>query len=138
MTAAASETYAEIAPFTAISKNLHYRVPGELLHNVQPGVRVLVPLGRRETVGLVLALQGTPPTLEGSIRFKSVKAVLDPRPVVPEDVLDLCRWISRYYFYPLGEIIRSTLPPGFQLQPEVRYRLTGAGKAVLEREGRGR
>jgi primosomal protein N' (replication factor Y) len=138
MTAAASETYAEIAPFTVISKNLHYRVPGELLHNVQPGVRVLVPLGRRETVGLVLALQGTPPTLEGSIRFKSVKAVLDPRPVVPEDVLDLCRWISRYYFYPLGEIIRSTLPPGFQLQPEVRYRLTGAGKAVLEREGRGR
>ena len=42
-------------------------------------------------------------------------------------MLQFCRWISDYYLYPLGEVIKTSLPPGLHLKSEFYLSLTQAG-----------
>ena len=73
------------------------------------GVRVRVPFGRRELVGLVLATKAhsdLPPA-----RLKSIKAVLDQTPVLADDLVALLLWLAAYYHHPIGEVIEAALPP---------------------------
>ncbi|MCE5242497.1 MAG: primosomal protein N' [Desulfobacteraceae bacterium] len=119
--------FAEIAVFSALEQTLHYVVPEDLSDSVQPGMRVLVPLGRRESTGLVVGLTAERPDLPDRVALRSLLAVLDARPVLPPDLLDICRWISKYYFYPLGEVLQTALPPGLGDAPGTFYRLTPAG-----------
>lgn len=126
-----SGIFAEIAVFNALDKTLHYQVPSELADKVSVGARVLVPLGRREATGLVLALEETAPDLPPGSRMRTIRTVLDRRPSVPRDLIELCRWISEYYFHPLGEVLQTALPSQLGESPRAFIRLTEAG----EREG---
>lgn len=71
-----------------------------------PGSRVLVPFRREERIGWVVGA-GSDEPIKG---LKPVLDVLDAAPTVPEDLLDLCRWISEYYVAPLGIAIRAAMP----------------------------
>ncbi len=107
------------------------------------GTRVLVPFQRGERIGWVVG-----PGQEGTIQgLKSVLSVLEERPSLPPDLLELCRWISDYYVTSLGLAIRSALPsvlsdvsreyvsllrdPGHEIRPRER-RLVDA---LRRREG---
>ena len=121
---------AEIVLFNALAKTLHYLVPSELEGAVRAGVRVLVPLGSRHVTGLVLARGPIPPELPPHVKLRPILSVLDPLPLVPADLVELCRWISLYYFYPLGDVFRTALPPGLGEPPREVYRLTEAGESA--------
>lgn len=86
-----------------IFRTFTYEVPGA----APPiGTRVLVPFRRKERIGWVVG-----PGEEGVIRgLRPVLTVLDDRPTVPPDLLDLCRWMSSYYVAPLGITLRAALP----------------------------
>ena len=105
-----TELFAEVALFNALEKTLHYLVPPDLRAQVQAGVRVLVPLGKRKALGLLVRLEADPPEVTGKIVFRPLLAVLDQAPVIPEELLTLCTWISEYYFHPLGEVLQLALP----------------------------
>ena len=130
-----AELYAEIAVFSALTKTLHYQIPAPLADKVQAGVRVLVPLGRREAAGLILAVEESRPKLDKSIRLRSIRAVIDARPIVPPELLRLCQWLSRYYFYPLGEVLQTVLPASIQSKPVTRLRLTAEATAAVASAG---
>jgi primosomal protein N' (replication factor Y) len=125
-----SDLFAEIVVFSALEQTLHYRVPVEFHAAVGVGKRVLVPLGRREAVGLLIQLQAEPPALQREVVFRDILAVVDETSVVPAELIALCRWIAKYYFYPLGEVLQHTLPPQIQLQPERCWRITAAGREL--------
>ena len=76
------------------------------------GARLRVPLGKRQVVGVALgpprAAESSPP-LEGRT-YKGVSEVLDAEALVPEDVLELCRWAAAYWQHPLGEVLSAALP----------------------------
>lgn len=74
---------------------------------LEPGRRLLVPFGRRRIVGFYLGPARERP--EGKVR--AIEQVLDDGPVFPPDVLELIRFAADYYLYPLGEALRSALPP---------------------------
>ena len=80
----------------------------DYLHSepVEPGVRVLVPFGRRTLVGMVV--RGSP--ANASVKLKNVKQVLDLDPVMSGSVMDLVMWSAGYYHYPLGEVVHAALP----------------------------
>ena len=70
------------------------------------GTRVLVPFRRKERIGWVVG-----PGEEGPIKgLRPVLTVLDERPSVPPDLLELCRWMADYYVAPLGVTLRAALP----------------------------
>ena len=110
--AASGEIFAEVAVFSAIGKTLHYRVPPELHRLAEVGLRALIPLGRKESLGLIVALDQRAPRIPPGAVLRSLSALVDASPVVSVDLLGLCRWISDYYFYPLGEVLQAALPAG--------------------------
>ena len=105
-----TELYAEVALFKALDKTLHYLVPSALRDRVRTGVRVLVPLGKRRAMGLVVKLAADPPELTEPIVYRPLLAALDEAPAVPEELLTLCTWISKYYLHGLGEVLQLALP----------------------------
>lgn len=73
-----------------------------------PGQLVLVPFGRREVVGMVVAIE------EGSTvpdeRLKDVIAVRDRLPPLSAEWRALCGFAAEYYQRPLGEVAIPALP----------------------------
>ena len=46
-------------------------------------------------------------------------------------MLRFYRWISDYYIHPLGEVIKTGLPPGLHLKSELILSLTQEGRDLL-------
>lgn len=75
---------------------------------LQPGMRVLVPFGRRHHVGMVVATD-IAPSVEPA-RLKTISEYPDTEPLLDDALLTLCRWVARYYHHPLGEVLSAALP----------------------------
>lgn len=73
-----------------------------------PGLRVLVPFGKTERLGVIaeIATHSEWP-LE---KLKSIKSVLDKEPLFNESLLKLISWAGHYYHCGLGEIFNTALP----------------------------
>jgi primosomal protein N' (replication factor Y) len=119
--------YASVAVDDPIDMPLTYRVPPELLAEVQIGSRVTVSLGHRPTTGTVLELTDTPPALPAPEKaapnqselfapepapdpIKPIRDVLRQVAPLPGDLLDLARWISSYYCCPIGMTLAAMVP----------------------------
>ncbi|MCU7554521.1 primosomal protein N' [Alteromonas sp. ASW11-19] len=70
------------------------------------GVRVKVPFGNRQLVGIVMG-EAAPTE---SDKLKAVSTVLDTTPVLDASLLTLCRWLSQYYHHAPGEVLHTVLP----------------------------
>ncbi len=80
-----------------------YRVRGKA---PAPGARVAVPFAGQKLVGWV-AGPGTPPK---GVKILAIRKVLEAEPDLPEELLELARWIGEYYTVPLGIALRAMLP----------------------------
>lgn len=67
-----------------------------------------VPFGRRQVVAVVVGSSAESDVPAGKLR--TVLKVLDDEPLLPEDLLDLLEWASRYYHHPIGDVLASALP----------------------------
>ncbi|EAR22576.1 primosomal protein N' [Nitrococcus mobilis] len=98
------------------------------------GGRVLVPFGKRRVVGLVTGLTNETPIERR--RLRAIETVLDTRPVLPEELLKLLLWASRYYHYPIGECLATALPSllrrGRPAEPALErvWRIAPAGQTI--------
>jgi primosomal protein N' (replication factor Y) len=110
----------------------------------EAGVRVRVPFGRSERVGIVV---GHPErSLLEPKKLKSIAAALDERPVVGQELLQTLLWAADYYHHPVGEVLSHAIPAPLrdgrpvEGPPERAWRITPAGRAEprarLERTAR--
>ncbi|MFC1549783.1 primosomal protein N' [Candidatus Neomarinimicrobiota bacterium] len=84
-----------------------YSVPAALEKSISVGSRVSAKLGKRQLIGLVVAiLKETKFT--GSV--KPVDALVDDQPVLNESLWHLIQWMSRYYMTPIGQAVKTALP----------------------------
>ena len=72
-----------------------------------PGCRVRVPLRNKATTGTILHIAS-----DANINFelKPITSLIDPEPLITENLIQLARWMSTYYGTPLEQIMRSLLP----------------------------
>ena len=104
-----------------LPKALTYAVPEHLVTLLQPGIRVVVPLGaKKKYAGIIVRVHQEEP-LEYSA--KEIESVIDEYPVVTEKQLHFWNWISEYYLCSIGEVMLSALPPGLKFDNEVQYAL---------------
>jgi primosomal protein N' (replication factor Y) len=82
--------------------------PGVALAEVPLGVRVRVPVGRREAIGMVVDHADRPSVSVAAL--KAVHQVLDAAPLLDNALMQLLRWTADYYHHPLGEVIAAALP----------------------------
>ncbi len=102
------------------------------------GMRVLVPFGNKQAVGVIVALADT---TEISIeKLKPAVRILRETPALGRDWLELAQFCSDYYHRPLGEVIFNGLPvrlrkPGVAptLKQSAAYRLSASGRDALAR-----
>jgi primosomal protein N' (replication factor Y) len=135
MTHATPLTILRIAVATPLRREFDYLPPaGVRPENLPPGIRLKVPFGRTETVGILLG------TRAGSSlaprRLKPARTILDTEPVLDSGLLELLQWASRYYQHPIGEVVQQALPALLRQGRPARARgiefwqLTDAGRAL--------
>jgi primosomal protein N' (replication factor Y) len=86
-----------------------YLAPAGLAPAAVPlGVRVRVPIGRREAIGMVVDRAEQPQVSVAAL--KAVRQVIDATPLLDSALMQLLRWTADYYHHPLGEVIAAALP----------------------------
>jgi primosomal protein N' (replication factor Y) len=98
-----------------------------------PGIRVQVPFGRRQLVGVLVEVASSSDLpLE---QLRPATALLDDEPVLPPATMALLKWAADYYHHPLGDALAQALPVLLrQGEPakasRLAWRLTSAGLAL--------
>ena len=117
--------FAEVAVPIPLHGALTYAIPEPLLGFVQPGCRVRVPVGKRHLTGIVVDLVDAAPVAIEEVR--EIEDLLDPTPVLTEEMLRLAAFVSEYYVAPLGETLRGAVPARLPAWGAARLRLTRKG-----------
>jgi len=103
----AQATFAEVALSTGLRGTLSYAVSPELAETLEPGTRVLVPLGRREAAGYVVSLSRERPAFE---KLRSIVRPDPPERLFSDQLLELTRWVADYYLAPWGQVLDGSVP----------------------------
>ncbi|MGM0703051.1 MAG: primosomal protein N' [Pseudomonadota bacterium] len=122
-----------VAVPTPLRRLFDYRADAPPSGGWQPGLRVRVPFGRRQVVGVVVECRDVGELPLGEL--KPVAECLDEAPL-PADWLWLCHFTARYYQHPLGDTLHQALPvllrQGRPLAGRMReqWLLTDSGRGV--------
>jgi primosomal protein N' (replication factor Y) len=118
-TEAASGPFAAVALEQSIDQLLDYAIPLKLVHQVRIGQRVRVPLGRgnRLARGYVVAIS----PVTDYPKIKSLVGIEDERVLFPPKIMELARWMSRYYVAPLGTVLESVIPSAVKKKVGIGY-----------------
>ncbi len=100
---------------------------------LQPGIRVLVPFGRRKLTGYLLAV--LPGSSVETARLKTAIAVLDSTPLINKALIQLCQWAIGYYQHPPGEVIAVAFSPA--LRKGMLHKTLGDAGWSLTTRGKG-
>lgn len=132
---ASSSIILRVAVPSPVRRSFDYLPPPDVEPRcLLPGIRLRVPFGRRNVIGVLLELVSRP-RIDRS-RLKAAVEALDTCPVVPDPLLRLAAWASDYYHHPPGDVFSHLLPgllrQGRAPRRQVRtlWRLTDAGRAV--------
>ncbi|MEZ0344394.1 MAG: primosomal protein N' [Caldimicrobium sp.] len=120
----------EVALPLPLFKNFHYLSSQYVI----PGARVVVPFGSQKLVGIVWNVEeAAAEKLDPKIEYKEIDEVLDPLPLYPQKFFPFLEWVSKYYFSPLGIVLKTALPSGVFKIPERRIFLTSEGEKALKK-----
>lgn len=99
-----------------LRRQFDYEVTSDCSARLQPGMRVRVPFGRRETIGVVLEVPRSidigAATHAGAQRptYRPIIEVLDEHPLLEAELMASLRWAADYYQHPIGEVVAAALP----------------------------
>lgn len=132
----------EIALPVPLRRCFDYLLPADFLltdidpTELQPGVLIRVPFGNQELIGVLIRIKEE--SLQDATKLRPAIAVLDPRPVLDSELLELCLWAADYYQCAPGEALQTALPvllrqgEPAQMRGEPVFRLTTEGKGLPE------
>ncbi len=128
-----SDAVLRIAIPSPLYSSFDYLPPAGVSPNtLQPGMRLRLPFGRSQTVGILLETSFTPQIERG--KLKPALELLDNEALLPAELMALLRWVSDYYHHPIGETFSTALPSALR-QGEAAlakhrslWRITNAGQ----------
>ncbi|HEX5425868.1 MAG TPA: primosomal protein N' [Candidatus Acidoferrales bacterium] len=125
------QRYCEVALPLPLRSSFTYAVPALANGESLVGRRVVVPFRNRPMIGVAIEETEDAPVAAGRARIKAITELMDSRAALTPALIELGRWISRYYLAPIGETFRAMLPPEIELRHDREYSLTDAGRAQL-------
>ena len=129
MTEGSQKIYVQVAVALPVSGTFTYTVTGDLINKTGVGKRVLVSFSGRKVTGYILRII----TSENRKRLKDVINILDPYPLFPPNMVEFFEWLSNYYRYPIGLVIRGALPTGLNVR--IPYGTEMPPKGWIDRVG---
>ena len=97
--------FVTVAVSGPLRRSFTYRTDPAL--SLEPGQRVLVPFGRRRTVGYYIGESEPPPS---GVNCKEVTTVIDETPLLPAELVRLLLWMADYYFANPADCLAAALP----------------------------
>lgn len=83
---------------------------------LKPGMRLAVPFGKRKIfTAIVHHTHNNPPLV---YEAKPIYQILDEKPIITQNQLQLFHWMANYYLCSIGEVVRAALPSGFLIESE--------------------
>ena len=98
--------FARIIVEVARNREFDYRIPEHLRATVHIGSQVVVPFGKSEACGYVVAR----PAASTHGQLKEIRDVVGHKAIVSENMLKLARWMADYYLAPVEIAVRTVLP----------------------------
>jgi primosomal protein N' (replication factor Y) len=120
--------YIEVAIALPVYQTFTYSVPESFADFMATGKRVLVPFGRRRETGYVFGQNQGSDIKE----IKSILDILDEQPLFPPSMVPFFRWISDYYKYPVGQVVKNALPGGLNIRDYASVAITEKGRNELD------
>lgn len=115
-----------------------YLVPEELSRKIKTGARVKVPFKKSEKTGVVVSIDKTPPSFpvskgrrQKAVVIKPVKSLLDEEPLVPENILELIKWVGQYYMSTSGLALKNSVPSAL-----LEGRKAGKSRIIYDEENK--
>ncbi|OGU58202.1 MAG: primosomal protein N' [Ignavibacteria bacterium RBG_13_36_8] len=108
-----SSVFAQVVFPLPFRNSFTYSIPKEFRDSIDIGMRVVVPFGRRVLTGFVIGVSETT-DLKGGI--KSIKDVLDEKPIFNKESLKFYEWVSEYYLSSLGEALKNSVSYGTDVE----------------------
>jgi primosomal protein N' (replication factor Y) len=118
--------YCDVALPVPLDRAFTYEL-GEL--EAEVGARVMVPFGGQRLVGVVVGLHDLKPGYE--VEVKRVQQVMDEAALLPDELMELGKWIAAYYCAPLGEVLRGMMPLTAEVRRQWVYLIAEQGRKVL-------
>jgi len=111
-----------------------YIAPGVTTQHI--GARVQVPFGKKLVTGVIVEVTSSSSISAG--KLKSARCIFSDVPPLPKALLDLFKFCSDYYHYPLGQVVMNGLPSRlrsikpFVQKPQVafQFRITNEGRVA--------
>ncbi|MWN31766.1 MULTISPECIES: primosomal protein N' [unclassified Gilliamella] len=106
----------------------------QLTKPAQVGMRVKVPFGKRDAIGIIVNIDEK---TEFDIKsLKTITGVIDTEPVFTPSIWRLLNWAASYYHYPIGEVLFHSIPVLLRqgkkaIKEEIKqWQLTKLGKNI--------
>jgi primosomal protein N' (replication factor Y) len=126
--------FCDVALPVPLDSAFTYRIPDGMIPVV--GGRVLVPFRQQRMSGVVTELHDRKPRAnDKDVQTKNLISVLDPVPVLDDQLMRLGKWIADYYLAPIGEVLRTMLPLSAEFKRAIGYRITEQGELALHSAG---
>ena len=122
--------YIEVAIALPVFQTFTYSVPESFAGFMATGKRVLVPFGRRRETGYIFGQNQDSDLKE----IKSILDILDEQPLFPSSMVMFFRWISSYYKYPVGQVVKNALPGGLNIRDYASVAITAKGRNELNHD----
>ena len=100
--------YAQIALPLPLDQLFTYKIPPDISAFLRVGMRVNVPFGRRKEIGICIEI--VEKVEKTKFRIKNIIEVIDTKPVVNDEMMQLAKWMSKYYRSSLGESLETMVP----------------------------
>lgn len=114
----------------AVDKTFTYKIPDRI--NLEVGVRVLVPFGKRRLEGFVLNVIN-----EGNFDYelKEIISVIDEKPVINSEMLRLGEYISKKTLSPLITAYQTMLPRALKAKNGFNVNKKYISYLVVDKDG---
>jgi len=101
-----TQPIAKIVVDLALDREFDYRIPSQLAGAVQIGSRVAVPFGKTTAQGYVVGMADN----SQYPHLKEIAEVIGKKPLLGDKILELTRWMGKYYCCPVELCVKCALP----------------------------
>jgi len=106
----AMQTYVSIVFSIPFNRIFHYSLPIDLESEKLVGRRVVAPFGSKKRTGYIVGS-----IIKSGLKgLKMIEEIVDKQPLISTNLLELARWISKYYVCSLGQALDTILPHNFR------------------------
>jgi len=109
-------SFADVILPLPLPKPFTYKLTKEESKVLEVGYRVAVSFGKRKIyTGIISRLHNDDPL---NYEVKPIEFIYDSKSIIDQKRIDFWTWMSKYYFSPIGDILKAAVPSTLLLQSE--------------------